>query len=469
MSHVTPNSGPARALIIGAPRSGAGKTSVTIGLLRALKRRGLKVRGIKSGPDYIDPGFHEAASGLSGVNLDSWAMAPDLLGELLAQAAATSDVILIESSMGLFDGVEGEPGRSGAASDLARRFKIPVLLVLDVSGQSRSAAAIAHGFNTFDPDVTLAGVVLNQVASDRHYDQAAGAVVRAQIPVLGGIRRNRDMVMPERHLGLVQAGEHKDLERFVETMANVMEQWVDIDAVLAGAAPLGALVAGQESTETITATDAADAATSTAAAAAAYTIPPPGQRIALARDRAFTFLYPHIVQQWRQAGAELIPFSPLDDESPPPDCDCCWLPGGYPELHAGTLAAAQNFMRGLADFAQTRPVHGECGGFMVLGQALEDASGTMHQMSGLLSHATSFAKRKMNLGYRKAHLLADCSVGKKGTRLRGHEFHYARVIEPGHDEPLATLANAAGDDLGPSGARRGFISGSFFHAIAAES
>ncbi len=435
----------ARGLIIAAPRSGAGKTSVTIGLLRALKRRGILVRGAKSGPDFIDPAFHEAACGQPGVNLDSWSMNPALLDGLAGQAGADMEFLLVESAMGLFDGIEGEANRSGAASDLARRFGLPVLLVLDVSGQSRTAAAIAHGFNSFDPDITLAGVVLNKVASDRHYNQAAGAIERAGMKVLGAIRRNPDMMMPERHLGLVQASEHKSLDAFINQMADIMEEQLDIDAILATArAP------EIEALEKIA-------------------LSPPGQRIAIAQDAAFTFLYPHLKRQWKEAGAELVAFSPLNDEAPSKDCDVCWLPGGYPELYAGKLASAQKFRTGLANFAQSASVHGECGGFMVLGQGLIDADGVEHQMTGLLGHSTSFAKRKMNLGYRQAELLADCALGKKGEVLRGHEFHYARVVEQGPDDPLVRLSDGIGNWIGAAGARRGLVSGTFFHAIACES
>jgi cobyrinic acid a,c-diamide synthase len=186
----------------------------------------------------------------------------------------------------------------------------------------------------------------------------------------------------------------------------------------------------------------------------------------LAEDTAFTFVYPHVATRWRAAGAEIVPFSPLADEAPPADCDTCWLPGGYPELHAGRLAAAENFRGGMAAFAREKPVHGECGGFMVLGEALEDADGTTHRMLGLLGHSTSFARRKMNLGYRQAHLLADCPLGPAGTRVRGHEFHYARITEPGNDAPLADMADGEGRPLGLAGARRGMVSGTFFHAIA---
>jgi len=435
----------ARAIIVGGARSGSGKTSVTIGLLRALRRRGVAVRGAKSGPDYIDPGFHRAACGRDGVNLDSWAMEPALLDRLVGDVAAGTEMLIVESAMGLFDGIEAGEGRSGAGSDLARRYALPVLLVLDVSGQSRTAAAIAHGFNTFDPNVRVGGVVLNKVASDRHHAQAAGAIERAGIRVLGSIRRNPDMELPERHLGLVQAQEHEKLESFIDRLADVMETSIDVDGVMAQAGPL--------------------AVPSSSAGAG---LPPPGQRIAIASDRAFTFLYPHLARQWHDAGAELVPFSPLADEAPRKDCDMCWLPGGYPELHAGILAASSRFREGMGRFAELHPVHGECGGFMVLGEALEDADGTTHRMLGLLGHATSFARRRMNLGYRRATLLADCPVGPAGATLRGHEFHYASVTDAGADAPLAELADGIGNALGPSGARRGRVTGTFFHAIARE-
>jgi cobyrinic acid a,c-diamide synthase len=195
-------------------------------------------------------------------------------------------------------------------------------------------------------------------------------------------------------------------------------------------------------------------------------LPPPGQRIALARDAAFSFVYPHLLQSWRHLGAEIFPFSPLAGEAPPAQCDVAWLPGGYPELHAGRLAAASGFLEGLRDFARGHAVHGECGGFMVLGEGLEDAQGVRHAMAGLLGHATSFARRKMNLGYRQATLLADSPLGPVGSQIRGHEFHYASLIEAGADAPLVRLLDGAGRSLGTGGGRRGAVSGTFFHAIA---
>ncbi|MER8857808.1 cobyrinate a,c-diamide synthase [Mesorhizobium sp. M0757] len=432
-----------RAIIIGAPRSGSGKTSVTIGILRALARRGIKVRGAKSGPDYIDPCFHTAATGLSGVNLDSWAMSPDLLNALAGNATEDADFFFLESAMGLFDGIPAGQGRTGSAADLARLYHLPVLLVLDVSGQSTTAAAVAKGFATYDSDVRMAGIVLNRLGSERHRKLCSEAIETLGLPVVGAILRDPTLNLPERHLGLVQAGEYADLMTHLDRLADMVEKSLDLDAIMALAAPF-----------------------SPASGSFEHALQPPGQRIALAEDAAFTFLYPHVAGHWRQAGAEIVPFSPLADEAPAQDCDVCWLPGGYPELHAGSLAAATNFRAGMARFAETKPIHGECGGFMVLGEALEDAAGETHAMLGLLGHSTSFAKRKMNLGYREARLRVACPLGPQGALIRGHEFHYAQMIATGNDEPLADLADGQGNPLGASGYRRGHVSGTFFHAIA---
>jgi cobyrinic acid a,c-diamide synthase len=435
----------APALIVAAPRSGAGKTTVTLAVLAGLRRRGLRVQAAKAGPDYIDPAFHAATTGRQSVNLDSWAMGTPLLDGLVQGAVAQSDILVIEGVMGLFDGIGREPGRTGATADLAARFRVPVLLVLDVSGQSQSVAAVVRGFASHHPDVRIAGVVLNRTGSDRHRRLVADAMAELPCPILGVVPRDEAITLPERHLGLVQAGEHGDLSARLEALAEMAERCLDLDAIVALATP-----------------------PALASASPHAALPPPGMRIALAQDAAFTFVYPHVIQRWRQAGAEILPFSPLAGEAPPGDCDACWLPGGYPELHAGALAAARSFREGLTAFAQTRPVHGECGGYMVLGAGVEDANGVRHAMTGLLGHATSFAQRKLHLGYRRARLLSDCALGKSGSALRGHEFHYASLIETGNDAPLAEVSDGEGNPLGPAGGRRGRVTGSFFHAIAAD-
>jgi cobyrinic acid a,c-diamide synthase len=432
-----------RGLMIAAPRSGSGKTTVALGLLRAFRRRGVAAVGLKSGPDYIDPAFHAAACGSEGVNLDSWAMPPELLGALAAEATEGRTFALCEASMGLFDGVPAPPGRTGASADIAAALGLPVLLVLDVSGQAQSAAAIVKGCAAYDGRLGIAGVVLNRVGSDRHRRLVTQAVEALGVPVVGALPRDEAVGLPERHLGLVQAGETEALEARLDAMADFVEGRLDCGRVLGLAGEMK--VPGK---------------------ARKAALRPPGQRIALPRDAAFSFIYPHLVRGWRAAGAEIVAFSPLADEPPPPDCDACWLPGGYPELHAGKLTCAGRFMQGLRRFAETRPVHGECGGYMALGQTLVDASGSTHEMAGLLSVRTSFAKRRMTLGYREAKLAGDGPLGSAGTILRGHEFHYATIADPGADAPFAYVADAYGGPFEPAGARRGFVTGSFFHAIA---
>ena len=435
----------ARGFIVAAPHSGAGKTTVTLALLAALRRRGLHVRSAKAGPDYIDPAFHSAVTGAPSVNLDSWAMSARLLDALAANAAARADIMVIEGVMGLFDGAAaGGTHKRGASADLAVHFGLPVVLVLDVARQAQSAAAIVRGFATHDPAVRIAGVILNRVASERHRALVTDAIAALPLPLFGALPREAAIALPERHLGLVQAGEHADIGALMGQLAAAAERHIDLDAIVGHAAvfPNGS------------ANDRPAA------------LPPPGQRIALACDQAFSFVYPHVVEAWREAGAEILPFSPLADEAPPRQADSCWLPGGYPELHAETLANARNFADGLRRFTETHPVHGECGGYMVLGESLEDAAGRRHPMTGLLGHWTSFAKRKLHLGYRSARLLSASVLGGAGTVIRGHEFHYATLMSADGDEPFADVADAGGRPLPPSGGRRGQVTGTFFHAIA---
>lgn len=433
----------AKGLIIAAPRSGSGKTTITLGLMKALTRRGVRVAGAKCGPDYIDPAFHAAATGRPSLNLDAWAMPPGLVADLAGMSGQGTELILCEALMGLFDGVPAGPGRSGSSADIAAATGWPVLLVIDVSGQSQSAAAIVRGFATYDPRIRVAGVILNKVGSERHRRLVTDAIVALGIPVVGSLPRSESIRLPERHLGLVQAEETDELERVLSAMADVIEANVDIDGVVS-LAKAGAAVASDGTAR----------------------INPPGQRIAIARDAAFSFLYPHLIRSWRDAGAELVMFSPLADEAPPAQCDVCWLPGGYPELHAGRLSAASHFMTGLRTFSETRPVHGECGGYMVLGESLVDADGVEHKMAGLLSVQTSFAKRKMTLGYRIATLADDGILGSKGSRFRGHEFHYATILGLGQDAAFASVTDAYGAADTPAGSRRGNVSASFFHVIA---
>jgi cobyrinic acid a,c-diamide synthase len=435
-------------LIIAAPASGTGKTTVTLGLLAALRARGVAVQPFKCGPDYIDPAFHGRAAGRASVNLDSWAMPEGMLAGLVAQWAAGADLCLAEGAMGLFDGVaQAGAAGTGAAADIAALMGWPVVLVLDIGGQAQSAGAVAAGFAAFRPGVRVAGVVLNRVGSARHERLARQGVEAAGLPVLGALARDSALGLPERHLGLVQAEETEDLARYLDTAGARIAAAIDLDALraIAGGGGGGDL--------------AAPAPTR-----------PPAERIALARDRAFSFVYPHLIDGWRRAGATILPFSPLADEAPDPSAGACWLPGGYPELHAARLAACTTFRAGMRDFARTRPVHGECGGYMAMGAAIIDAQGVAHPMAGLLGLVTSFAARRLHLGYRFATLAAPLAALGAGAQLRGHEFHYASIIEQ-PDPPLARVEDATGAVVPETGSIRhmeggGRASGTFFHLIA---
>lgn len=428
-------------LMISAPASGTGKTTVMLGLLRALVEDGLTVQPFKSGPDYIDPAFHRAACSRASFNLDTWAMGTGLLAAVAGQAEG-ADIIVAEGSMGLFDGVAlaGATGH-GSSAETARRMGWPVVLVVDVSGAAQSAAAVALGFARYAPDLAFAGVILNRVASARHERLVRLGMEAAGLTVLGALPRRGDLVLPERHLGLVQAVEHPDLEAAIAGYAAFLRAHVDLAAIKAAAR-------GASMTQP-----------------AGLRLPPPAQRIALAQDAAFSFAYPHLVQGWRAAGAEVIPFSPLADQAPDPAAELVWLPGGYPELHGGRLAAAERFRDGLRRHAATRPVHGECGGYMALGEGLVDKEGVRHRMAGLLGLVTSYQKRQMHLGYRRAELLAGMPGFRPGTVLRGHEFHYSTILEQ-PDAPLARVCDAERAAVAETGSVRGNVSGTFFHLIA---
>jgi cobyrinic acid a,c-diamide synthase len=403
----------------------------------------LRVQPFKSGPDYIDPAFHHAACGRPSFNLDGWAMGPELWQAIAGQAEG-AEICVAEGSMGLFDGVatKGQQG-FGSSAETAQAMGWPVVLVLDVGGQAQSAAATALGFKIYNPDLPFAGVILNRVASPRHERLTRLGMERAGLPVLGVLPRRGDLALPERHLGLIQAVEHPDLDMAIAGYAQFLRDHVDLEAIKAAAL-------GHALPQTPPALPR-----------------PPAQRIALARDAAFSFTYPHLLEGWRAAGAEILPFSPLADEAPDADADLVWLPGGYPELHAGKLAAASTFRAALRRHAETKPVHGECGGYMALGEALIDKDGTRHQMAGLLGLVTSYEKRKFHLGYRRAVLSAPMPGHLAGTALRGHEFHYSTILDQ-PDAPLAQVADADGNPVSETGSVRGHVTGTFFHLITPE-
>lgn len=434
-----PNTPP--GLIIAAPTSGSGKTLITLGLLRAFSRQGIAIGSAKVGPDYIDPAFHAKSTGRPCFNLDLWAMRKESLFRNLGIISNEAELVLAEGVMGLFDGAAD--GR-GSTADLAAMTGWPVILAVDARSQGASAAALVRGFVDHRKDITVAGVVFNKIGSDKHKCIIADAMAQTlpKISVLGFIPRITELALPSRHLGLVQATEKDDLESFIDTAADLIEKHVDCAAL-----------------KTIARTGVVDATQTSP-------VTPLGQRIAVADDIAFAFAYPHILSTWRDAGVEILPFSPLAGEGPSPNADAVYLPGGYPELHAGTIASCEPFLSGLRDAATAeKPVFGECGGYMVLGNGMTDAQGNRHAMAGLLPVETSFADRKLHLGYRRASTLCPSPIGKTGQKITGHEFHYATTISEGPGENLFETWDASGNALGSTGLRAGSVAGSFLHMI----
>ncbi|MXU65936.1 cobyrinate a,c-diamide synthase [Oceanomicrobium pacificus] len=438
-----------RGLLLAAPASGSGKTVLTLALLRALRRRGVALRSAKSGPDYIDPDYHRLASGSACVNLDGWAMSAQRLAGLAANGVEgptgpDAPLLVVEGAMGLFDGAV--PDAAGSSAALAKTLGLPVVLIVDCARQGQSVAALISGFARFDPDLHLAGVLLNRVGSERHAQMLQDAIGRhlPDLPVLGCVYRSDALALPDRHLGLVQAREHADIDAFLDGAATELDARIDIRALVASAAPVR-----HGNTPRLP-------------------LRPPGQRIAVARDDAFAFAYPHLLQGWRDGGASISFFSPLADDAPDEAADAVYLPGGYPELHAGRLAAAGRFRAAMRSAAERGlPVYGECGGFMVLGQSLTDADGTDHPMLGLLDLETDFSARRRQLGYRRAVPRGGDWFGSQSGPWRAHEFHYATIRRQA-GMPLFEVSDAAGTVLGPAGLQHGSVSGSFIHLIAPE-
>jgi cobyrinic acid a,c-diamide synthase len=427
-------------LVVAAPRSGSGKTTVTLGLLAALKRRGLGVAPAKSGPDYIDTTLLARAAGREAINLDAWAMRSARLRHIAAAQAADADLLLVEGAMGLFDGAADN---RGSTADLAAALGLPVILVLDAERQSQSIAALAHGFATWRPEVKVAGLVVNRAASTRHEAMLRNALSALDIPLLGVLPKRDALTLPERHLGLVLPGEVARFDAVVQAAAEAMEDFLDLNLLTALSVPSPGAAAG-------------------GAVGGTGRLTPLGRHIAIARDAAFAFLYPHLLRDWHAAGATISFFSPLADETPDAAADAVFLPGGYPELHGETLAAAENFHAGLhAARDRGALIYGECGGFMVLGQSLTDKAGIPHRMAGLLPHETRIDRPKRVLGYRR---LTHASPLPFPARLNGHEFHYSSARRT-HGTPLFEATDALGEALPAMGLVDGRVLGSYAHVI----
>jgi cobyrinic acid a,c-diamide synthase len=403
-------------VVVAGTSSGSGKTTVACGLIGALRRTGRVVQGFKVGPDYIDPSYHALASGRPGRNLDAFLTGPELIAPLVRHGSAGADVAVVEGVMGLFDGASGR-GELASTGHVAKLLDAPVLLVIDAASMARSAAAIVHGYRTFDPDIDVAGVIFNKVGSDTHEQLLREALEPLGVPVVGALRRDARVEAPERHLGLVPAAEREAQTRAaLDALAESVSASVDLDAVLALA-------------------HAAPATPGEAWSSDPLGEPAPGARIAIARGPAFSFHYEENLELLAGAGAELVPFDPLAAETLPANTGALLLAGGFPEVFGAELAANAPLRHAVAEFAASgRPVLAECGGLLYLCRELDG-----HEMCGAIP-ARATMTRRLTLGYREAVAVNSTPWLDAGTELRGHEFHYSQVEPDGEPSPAWRLS-----------------------------
>jgi cobyrinic acid a,c-diamide synthase len=435
-------------LIIAAPASGSGKTTVTLALLAALRRRGLTVAPFKVGPDFIDPGHHAAVCGRTSRNLDGWMCGESGVRETFDRGCLGAEVAVVEGVMGLFDGASGD-NDAGSTAEIARWLGGRILLVVDARSQARSAAALVQGFSRFDPGLEFAGVIFNRVGSARHAQllRDALASVPGLPPLLGCLPRDEELALPERHLGLVTAADTQPDDTFYARLADWLERHVDLEALLLPP-PLAKGGRGGFSPAEIPLN------------------PPlpkgevkPRVKIAVARDEAFCFCYPENLELLQAAGAEIVPFSPLRDPSLPAGIEGLYLPGGYPELHAERLAQNVGLLRAIREAAAAGlPVYAECGGFMLLAESIDG-----QPMAGVFSARARMLPKRKALGYREMTFAHDTILGPAGTMIRGHEFHYSEIDMPKRISRAYQLARADGTRLEDEGFVSGNVLGSYVH------
>jgi cobyrinic acid a,c-diamide synthase len=414
-----------KAIVIAGTSSGCGKTSVTLGLMKAFARKGLVVQGFKSGPDFIDPGLHRMATGLPSHNLDGWMLSAEEIHRIFRRNHEGCDLSIIEGAMGLFDGI-GAISEEGSSAQLAKILGVPVMLVVNARGMARSAAALVKGYAEFDHELRLDSVLFNMTGSPAHGRILAQAMEGRGIKVLGSLQRQADLPLPSRHLGLVTAEDLDRREERLNALADWVEGCIDLDAFLE-ALPEYSLPSLSDGGVRM-----------------------PEIRIGYARDRAFCFYYEENLRMLRQAGAELVPFSPLHDTNLPPALKGLYLGGGYPELHAGELAANTTMLGKIRDFCLSgKPVYAECGGFMYLMKNLRTRDGREHPMAGVFDFSCRMEGRHQALGYREISLTAPSPLGTPGEKARGHEFHYSQMSG---SDPAATPVYEAYDRTGKASA-----------------
>lgn len=422
-------------LVVAGAVSGVGKTTITTGIIAALRSRGLKVQPYKCGPDYIDPSYHSLAAGMPSRNLDSWMLSKEAMIEVFRRAMRSSDIAIIEGVMGLFDGRTGKTGE-GSTAEIAKWLKAPVLLVIDVAKTSQSAAATVLGFRDYDPEIQLVGVVLNRIASESHLQSVKEAVETATgVPVVGYVPRNEDLNLPERHLGLIPTGEQKELASAIDRIRHQIEMTIDLDAVLGLARECTPFDSSQASLLYPEVDD------------------PKMVNIGVAQDEAFNFYYQDSLDLLSAWGANLIPVSPLHDKGLPPDLHGLYLGGGFPELFGDTLADNAEFKSGIKKaYKSGLPIYAECGGLMYLSDGIIDFQGKHYAMVGLVPGWSHMQSKRIRLSYVQAEVLRNNIIAEQGWRLKGHEFHWSELESP-------ALPNVAYNFFDPVQRLEGYISG----------
>lgn len=435
-----------KTIMVAAPQSGSGKTTITLGIMETMRRRGLSVAPFKVGPDFIDPGYHRLVTGRTSLNLDGWILSEETVRSLFERHSFGADVAVIEGVMGLFDGIDGVH-EAGSTAQIAKILGAPVILVIDARSQARSVAALVKGYATFDPDVWIRGVIFNNVGSDNHARVLKSAVESLDlgIPVLGSIPREERLTIPSRHLGLFTADEEPLSPSYLDHLAEVMRQRLDFGMIWAAG---GGSVLGEPDPLEIS-----------------CRVDSPRARIAVARDLAFSFVYETNLRLLEEAGGEIVPFSPLTDPSLPEGVDGLYLPGGYPELFAEQLAENRSLIRQIRGLIRKGlPTYGECGGFIYLTRGVRSSLGVMlGEFVGIFPVETTMLTRRKGLGYREVELRRDTIIGPAGTVIRGHEFHYSEMEDMPRRVPRVYSLRKPGIDLGSEGFVYKNCLGSYVH------
>ena len=432
---------PSTKLCISSSMTGSGKTVFTSALIKSLMNNGYSVSAGKIGPDYIDPTYTRYITNRAVFNYDTWAMTEEKIRYLIHESTQKNDIHIIEGVMGLFDGTKNQ---SSSTAEFVKKFKIPVLLILDSSGQSQTLAAICKGIMNYDTEINFIGVILNNISSERHYNLINEELEKSKIKVLGYLPKSDDLIFPRRHLGLFLAEHVENYQYLINCAANLIEKYIDIEEII----KLSNVVDDdQESKIRESGKASIDL----------------GQRISIAKDPSFSFIYDNTLRQWVKEGREVDFFSPLHDEGPSVNCTGIYLPGGYPELHCEKLANCNNFVNSMKSAAKQRKfIYGECGGYMVLGKSIIDKDNKEHAMLGLLNLVTSFNKRKLSLGYREVKVKeSNCFV--KENAYMCHEYHYSSIMKESGQHLF--------ESLDKNGAQRKYglinenVFGSYLHII----